>query len=72
MMEDLDKLQWMATNELTFSVVFGLYRDKYKELGHAMKAEYPDLSTTVESLLSYMSTQWVVSKEFKWFEGANP
>jgi hypothetical protein len=72
MMEDLDKLQWMATNEATFRVVFGLYRDKYKELAHTMKAEYPDLSTTVESLLSYMSTQWVVSKEFKWFEGANP
>ena len=62
----------MATNEATFRIVYELYRDKYKQLADTMKAEYPDMSTSVESFFSYMSTQWVDSKEFKWFEGANP
>ena len=62
----------MATNEATFRIVYELYRDKYKQLADTMKAEYPDMSTSVESFFSYMSTQWVDSKEFEWFEGVNP
>ena len=67
MMDDLDKLQWMSTNEATFRTVCELYRDKYKQLAGTMKAEYPDMSTRVESFFFYMSTQWVDSKEFKLF-----
>ena len=71
-MEDLDQLQWMVQNEASFRTVFALYKEKYSKLAETRKLDYPELATSMAAFFMYMSSVWVESKEFKWYEGANP
>lgn len=71
LLNDLDLLQWMVTNENTFRSVFLLFKDKYTTLAEN-KVECPELISAVGQFFNYMQSVWVDKPQFRWYEGANP
>ena len=61
---DIDNLQWRVLNEKSFRYVFELLGTK-----HSAK---PDLKAALKRFFKYMRGVWVKSREFRWYEGANP
>lgn len=63
---DIDNLQWSVLNEKSFRYVFELLETK-----HSVNAN-PDLEAAMKRFFKYMRDVWVESREFRWYEGANP
>ena len=72
LLHDLDLLQWMVQNEDAFRTVFKLFKQKYIDTAKLKVVECPELLTAVEAFFGYVGRVWVDSKEFRWYEGANP
>ena len=63
---DIDNLQWSVLNEKSFRYVFDLLESKYAENSN------PDMEVALKRFFKYMRAVWVESREFRWYEGANP
>lgn len=72
LLHDLDLLQWMVQNEASFKYVFRLFKEKYIGMAEIKKVDCPELLIAAEAFFKYMTSVWVESKEFRWYEGANP
>ena len=64
--QDIENLQWSVLNEKSFRKVFNLLEEKH--LGN----KNPDLNAPLKKFFDYMRAVWVESREFRWYEGANP
>jgi len=63
---EIENLQWSVHNEQSFLSVFNLLEMKY------LDNDDSDLTAALERFFSYMKEVWVESREFRWYEGANP
>jgi hypothetical protein len=62
--QDIENLQWSVLK--SFRKVFNLLEEKH--LGN----KNPDLNAPLKKFFDYMRAVWVESREFRWYEGANP
>jgi hypothetical protein len=60
-LHDIENLQWSVLNEKSFRKVFSLLEKKHL-----------DLKVPLKVFFDYMRAIWMDSREFRWYEGANP